>query len=90
MKNVQVINLGETRELLAELDRTRAAILAGHLAGFYAGRLSTTGEGKLFLGGVFRDNPSAAVKSMLKAAAADARTRSLPEEENPAFLQTMM
>lgn len=89
MKNVQVINLGETRELLAELDKARSAILAGHTAGFYAGRISSTGEEEVFLGGVFRENATAAVKSMLKAAAADARARRSPED-HPTFLQSMM
>lgn len=92
MKNVQVINLGETRQLLAELDKARSAILAGHLAGFHAGFQRTSGEETLYLGGVYQRDPTSAVKGILKAAAAEARARAVradPMEENPVFWQTM-
>lgn len=87
MKDVQVINLAETRELLAEWDKVRSAILAGHLSGFHAGFRTSLGAETIFLGGVFRTDPMAAMRGILRASAA----RAMPAEDKPPpFLASMM
>lgn len=87
MNRVRVINLGQTRELLAEWDKVRAAILAGHLSGFHAGVRTTLGVDTIFLGGVFRDDPMAAMHGILRASAECAMP---PPSAPPAFVASMM
>lgn len=68
MNNTKVIHLGETRELLAEWNEVRVAILAGRITGFHAG-VETPAGTTVYLAGSFRDDPMQAVRGMLKAAA---------------------
>lgn len=67
MNNEKVIDLQETRELLAEWNEVKVAILAGLVAGFHAGG---RGAEKVYLGGVYREDPMQAVRGLLRAAAA--------------------
>lgn len=68
LTNVKVIHLGETRELLAEWNEVRVAILAGRTKGFHAGVETPEGV-TVYLAGTCRDNPMQSVHSLLKAAA---------------------
>lgn len=68
MNNTNVINLGETRELLAEWNEVRVAILAGRVTGFHAGVETPVGT-TVYLAGTYQDDPMQAVRSLLKAAA---------------------
>lgn len=88
MKSVQVINLAEIRQLLAEWDKVRAAILAGHLSGFHAGVRTTLGVDTVFLGGVFKSDPAAAMRGILRASAAARVTPA--DDKRPLFQASMM
>lgn len=86
LKNTKVINLGRVRDMLAEWDKVKAAILSGDIAGFHTGLRSATGREAIYLGGVFRDDPMEAMKAILKASAA----RTQIEDEPPLFQASMM
>lgn len=66
----QLINLVETRELMAQWNEVRVAILAGQIAGFYSGVQTRNGEETVMLAGAHREDPMQAVRSLMKAAAA--------------------
>lgn len=68
MKDVKVIHLGETRELLAEWNEVRVAILAGRIKGFHAGVETPEGV-TVYLAGIYRDEPMLGVRGLLKAVA---------------------
>jgi hypothetical protein len=68
LKNTKVIHLGQTRELLAEWNEVRVAILAGRITGFHAG-VETPAGTTVYLAGSFQDDPMQAVRSLLRAAA---------------------
>lgn len=86
LKNTNIVSLGRVRELLAEIDRARAAILSGEIEGIYAVfRHARAGE-TIYLAGVFKQDTRAATKAMLKLSAHRART----EDEPPLFQQSSL
>lgn len=90
MKEQQVINLGETRELLAEWNEVRVSILAGQVSGFHAGVRNRNGDERVHLAGVYRDDPMEAVRSMFRAAAACADRPMAAPTEAPPFRASRM
>lgn len=87
MSRTSVIHLGETRELLAEWNEVRVAILAGRIAGFHAGFRTIGGETTLYLGGVFRDDSMQAVRDVLRGVAESSTPASI---QPPAFRSSRM
>lgn len=69
MKN-KVVQLGVVRDMLAELDKLRAAITSGRVTGFHAALKHVDGEETIYLGGVYRENPEDALRAALRASAA--------------------
>jgi hypothetical protein len=69
MKNTNVVHLGTVREMLAELDKMRAGILAGTVSGIQTSSRSSAGKDTVFLGGVFKEDPGAAMRVIIRATA---------------------
>lgn len=90
MNEKQVINLGETRSLLAEWNEVRVSILAGQVSGFLAGVRTRNGEETVHLAGVYRDDPMEALRSMFRAAAACTERPTQEVTEAPAFRASRM
>lgn len=81
MKTTNVVSLGRVRDLLAEVDRMRAAILSGDMEGFYAVVKHRKTPERVYIGGSFKETPQAATRAILRVSAARART----EDEPPLF-----
>jgi hypothetical protein len=65
---MKVVNLGPVRDLLTEWDKVRQAIVARRVDGFYVDLLSD-GEETIFLGGIYKTDPSAALQAVLNISA---------------------
>lgn len=73
----KIVQLGEVRDLLAELDVVRQRVLAGDIAGWYGVLRDTDGEEVIYLGGLHKTDAAVALRSALKLSAA----RALAEDE---------
>lgn len=76
--NTKVVNLGVVRDLLAELDKVRAAVISGEVCGFHAAMQDADGRETIYLGGVYRQDPEAALKGALRASMARAMMDDAP------------
>lgn len=74
----KVVNLGQVRDLLAEWDKVKAHIVSGNIAGFHAAFRDTEQNETVFMGGVYRDDPSAAARSALRMSAYRTLTEDTP------------
>lgn len=84
MSKSNIINLAEKRDALAELEKARAAILAGNVDGwgFYSVH---NGLETLRLGGVLRHDSRGAMRAILRLSATQAR-----EDDPPLFQASQM
>lgn len=64
-----VVQMGTVRELLAQIDRLRAEVLAGDVSGWGGSVLFADGRETVYIGGNFRENAEAQARSMLKVSA---------------------
>lgn len=86
LNKTKVISLGRVRDMLAEWEKVRVAILSGGITGFHTGLRSSSGKETIYLGGVFREDPMEAMKAILVASAARTRV----EDEPPLFQASSM
>jgi hypothetical protein len=69
MTKTNVVYMGAVRELLTELDRVRADVLAGEVLGWGGSVTYSDGREVVYLGGCFRDDSACAARAMLKVSA---------------------
>ena len=69
MQQTKIVNLGKVRDLLAEWEKVRAHIVTGHVTGWSATICDDEHE-TVYLGGVYQDDPAAALRAALKSSAA--------------------
>lgn len=69
MQANNVVYMGTVRDLLAELDKLRADILAGEIEGWGGSVKYADGREVTYLGGTFRGNSAERAKAMLKVSA---------------------
>ena len=81
MNKTKVVNLGKIRDLLAEWERVRQHIVSGEITGFQATFCDSASGETIFLGGVYKDDPAAALRAAMKLSAA----RTLREDVPPKF-----
>ena len=75
----RVINLGMVKDLLAELDKVRAHIISGKVAGFQSAFCDSQGENEvLFMGGIYKQDKELAARAQLRMSAAR-----MLEEDDP-------
>lgn len=72
-----VVYMGEVRDLLTELDKLRADILAGDAKGWGGTVLYSDGREVVYIGGSFKDSSIDRARAMLKVSA----VRMLREDE---------
>lgn len=84
MKRTKVIQLGQIRDLLTEWDKVRQRIIAGKLSGFSIILMGDADRETVILGGVYQDDPQAAVRAALRMSAA----RTLAEDRAAKTLQS--
>lgn len=70
MKNSKIVDLGMVRDALAEVDKLRSALISGKVTGFHAALEHPDGTQTVYLGGVYRNKPEAALKAAMRASAA--------------------
>lgn len=85
MKNTKIVHLGAVRDALAVLEKLRAAVIAGEITAFHAALQHANGDETVYLGGVYRNDPEAALKSALRASA----VRALMEDDPPPIRAVM-
>lgn len=78
MNKTKVVDLGTVRDLLAEWERVRSHILAGGIAGFQVAFCGENTNETIFVGGTYKDNPTAALRVALKMSAARVLTEDPP------------
>lgn len=78
---VKVINLGTVRNLMTEWDKVRQKIAAGGVASWAVTLQDDLGDESIYLGGVYKEDPAAALKAALRLSAA----RVLTEDDPPKF-----
>lgn len=81
MKYTKIVDLGQIRGLLAEWEKVRQAVLAGKIKSFYTQLQGEDGREAVYCGGVYKADPRAAMKAILKVSAA----RALMEDDPPQF-----
>jgi hypothetical protein len=87
VKNTKVVNLGQIRDaraLLVEWEKVKLEILAGKVGGFYTVLCDEERREAVFIGGIFKEDPSAGLKAALKLSAA----RAVEEDEAPQLCTT--
>jgi hypothetical protein len=67
LKTTRIVNLGRTRDLLAELDRVRKVILSGEEPDWYFASRDKQQKETVSLAGVFLKDPNQIMKSALRA-----------------------
>lgn len=67
MRNTNVIEFGEIRELLMIWDQVRDRIISGRTAGVCVALLDELEQETIMLGGVFKKDPARVLRSALKA-----------------------
>lgn len=72
-----VVYMGEVRDLLMELDKLRADVLAGDIRGWGGVVSRTDGREVIYLGGTFKTSSADRARAMLRVSAA----RVLREDE---------
>lgn len=77
VKNTKIVNLGQVRDLLAEWEKVRAAIMTGKIDGWFAAFRDTEAQESIYMGGVYKEDPQEALKAALRVSAA----RTLIEDE---------
>lgn len=80
----EVVDLGPLRDMQADLATMRALIKKGAVRGYNLTVSIDQGEEVIFLGGIYKSDPMAALKAQLRMASA----RMLSEEEEPPLLQS--
>jgi len=73
MKSNNVVYMGAVRDLLAELDKLRADVLAGAVQGWGGSVLYADGHEVVYLGGTFKEDSASRARAMLRVSAARAR-----------------
>jgi hypothetical protein len=68
--HTRVVNIGKVRDMLVEWEKVRQHIVTGHIAGFQTVFCDDLDKETIFLGGVYRANPHAAIAATLKLSAA--------------------
>jgi hypothetical protein len=81
MNNTKIRDLGQVRDILAEWEMVRQALVAGVVAGFHVGLLDQNGAETIYVGGVYKSDPEAAARAALRAW----MKRMLNEDEPPIF-----
>lgn len=79
----RVVNLGNVRSLLAEWEKVRQHILKRRITGFQTVFRDSENAEAIFFGGVYKDDPQAALAATLKLSAAK-----VLEEDEPPLLHT--
>jgi hypothetical protein len=67
--STKIVHLGQVRDLLAEWEQVRQAILAGQVDGFHTALRRGTAE-TIYLGGVYKEDPHAAARAVLRVSIA--------------------
>lgn len=80
LKNLKIVNLGKVRDLLSEWEKVRLAILGGSVTAFQI-TLQCEGTETFYLGGVYKEDPQAALKAALRASAARAMAEDNEEDD---------
>lgn len=86
MHQTKVVNLSKIRELLRELDEARRRVVNGSLSGWQTTLRDEQGRDTVFLGGIFSENPQAAIPALLNASA----ERRFGETDPPPFQASQM
>jgi hypothetical protein len=73
MQTSNVVYMREVRDLLAELDKLRADVLAGEAKGWGGSVFYADGREVVYIGGAFKDNAQDRARAMLKVSALRAR-----------------
>jgi hypothetical protein len=79
-----VVYMGAVRELLTELDKLRADVLAGEAIGWGGSVFYADGSEVVYVGGSFRDNGQLQARAMLKVSV----LRVLREDTPPKVAET--
>lgn len=73
MKSNNVVYMGAVRDLLVELDKLRADVLAGEVQGWGGSVLYADGREVCYLGGTFKEDSASRARAMLRVSAIRAR-----------------
>jgi hypothetical protein len=68
--NTTVINLGKVRDMLVEWEKVRQQIVSGKISGFQTVFVDEKQRETIYLGGVYKNDPRAAMAAALKLSAA--------------------
>lgn len=82
---MNVVNLGQVKDLAAEWEKVRKGVVGGRIRGFYVTLMGTDGEEVMYCGGVYKTDPKASIKAALRTSA----RRVLGEDDPPALLQRL-
>lgn len=63
---MNVVHLGQVRDLRAEWDRVRDAVSRGRVTGFYLTVLNDNGKETIYVGGAYTEDPQLAARSALR------------------------
>lgn len=85
MKSTNVVNLGQRRDILAIWNEVRTELLAGNVDRFLVTLGSPSGEETVYIGGVFKEDPEAALGAALKMSAIR-----MMEEDEPVFVNSQL
>lgn len=77
MKNTKVVNLGRVRNLYAEWEKVREHFRSEAISGFQLSVIGANGKETLYVGGVYKEEPKRALRSLLRISA----VRTLTEDE---------
>lgn len=78
MNKSNVVWMGAVRDLLAELDKLRADVLAGNARGWGGTVQYADGREVVYLGGTFKESSEDRVRAMLKVSATRMRLEDPP------------
>jgi hypothetical protein len=78
MNKTNVVYMGVVRELLAELDKLRADVLAGQAKGWGGTVMYADGREVVYIGGTFKESSEDQVRAMLKVSATRMRLEDPP------------
>lgn len=67
---MNIVNLGQVRDLKAEWEKVRDAICQGKVKGFYLSVLADTGKETIYVGGRYKEDPQQAARAALRISAA--------------------